>query len=219
MSAGCGDDVANDVDSGGTVECATALSERYLPLTVGASWTYDVTDLSVPGSLPVAKATTVEGFESVGDRKDGTMAFRIRTEKASGSTTSWQEDRCTSIVRHREQSYSASNLMESDQFYMPSKLRIDETAEHLAVGARWTVSYDEVEVDPVAGETTVSKDETWSVEAVGESITVPAGTFSTVQLRKVTSGEADKRFWFAAGVGKIKEEGEQREELRAFNLP
>jgi hypothetical protein len=154
----------------------------------------------------------------VGGMKD-VEAFRIRTEKANGSTVSWQEDRCTSIVRHREQSFDSANAMESDQFYMPSKLRIDETAEHLSVGARWTVAYEEVEIDPVAGETRVSKDETWSVEAIGESVTVPAGTFTTVRLRKITSGEADKQFWFAAGVGKIKEEGEQREELRAYSLP
>lgn len=220
LSTGCSDDAPADVDSGTPLECATPLAERYLPLQVGANWTYDVTDLRVPGSAPVAKDTTVEALEQVGDaRKAGVEAFRIRTEKANGATVSWQEDRCTSIVRHREQSYDAASIMESDQFFMPSKLRIDETAEHLVVGARWTVTYEELEVDPVAGETRVSKDETWSVEGIDEQVTVPAGTFTTIHLRKITSGEADKRFWFAAGVGKIKEEGEQREELRAFDLP
>jgi hypothetical protein len=219
MSTACGDDVSSDADSGGPVECATALSERYLPLTVGASWTFDVTDLRTPGTPAVQKANTVEAYENVGDRKDGTMAFRIRTEKTNGATVSWQEDRCTSIVRHREKSFDSAEVLESDQFYMPSKLRVSEDPAHLVAGASWGVTYDEVEVDPVSGEATVSKSETWSVVAVGEQVTVPAGTFTAVQFRKVTSGEADKRFWFAAGVGKIKEEGEQREELRAFELP
>lgn len=219
LSTGCSDDAPSDLDSGGGEPCATALTERYLPLAVGASWTYDITDLVTPGSPTVTKSNTVETFEDVGGRKDGTVAFRIRTEKANGVTVSWQEDTCTGVVRHREQSFDAAAIMESDQFYMPSKPRIDESPERLTLGARWTASYQEVEVDPVAGETTVSKDETWTVEAVGESITVPAGTFTTVQLRKVTSGDADKRFWYAQGVGKIKEEGEQREELRAFSMP
>lgn len=220
LSVGCGDDVQLDPDAGTTEECATALSERYLPLAVGASWTYDITDLTAPGSPVVAKANTVETFEGISDdRKAGVVAFRIRTEKANGATVSWQEDRCTGVVRHREQSYDGAAIMESDQFYMPSKPRVDESPEHLVLGARWVSSYMEVEVDPVAGETTVSKEETWTVEAVNESITVPAGTFTTIQLRKVTSGDADKRFWYAKGVGKIKEEGEQREELRAFTLP
>jgi len=220
LSVGCGDDVQTTPDSGTTEACATAPSERYLPLAVGTSWTYDVTDLSTPGLPAVQKANTVETFESISDdRKNGVVAFRIRTEKANGATVSWQEDRCTSIVRHREQSYDMAAIMESDQFYMPSKPRVDETPEHLVMGARWVSSYMEVEVDPVAGETTVSKEETWTVEAVNESITVPAGTFITIQLRKVTSGDADKRFWYAKGVGKIKEEGEQREELRAFTMP
>jgi hypothetical protein len=219
MSTACGDDAPSDVDASPPVECATALSERFLPLSVGISWTYDVTDLSAPGLPSVQKDNSVEAYEDIGGRKAGTMAFRLRTEKDNGYTLSWQEDRCTSVVRHREQSYDSAGLMESDQFYMPAKLRVDEGTEHMVPGASWTVSYQEVEVDPVAGETTVSKDETWSVVAVGESVTVPAGTFSTLHVRKVTSGDADKQFWFAAGVGKIKEEGEQREELRAFTQP
>jgi hypothetical protein len=219
ISTGCGDDAMGDDDTIVPVECATPLSERYLPLTVGASWTFDVTDLRVPGSAPVQKATTVEAFEDVGDRKSGTEAFRIRTEKANGATVSWQQDLCTSIVRHREMSYDTAAIMESDQFYMHSKLRVDETPGHLVPGATWSIRYEEVEVDPVAGESRVTKDESWSVVAIDESVTVPAGTFSTVHLRKVTSGDADKHFWFAAGVGKIKEEGEQREELRTVELP
>jgi hypothetical protein len=219
MSIGCGDDVQAGPDSGDPVACAAPLGERLLPLSVGVRWTYDVTDLSAPGAPTVNKLSTVEAFEDVGARKAGTSAFRLRTEKASGETVSWQEDRCTAIVRHREQSFGSNGTMESDQFYMPGKLRVDESPAHLTVGARWTVSYEELEVDPVAGESRVSKDETWSVEAVDESITVPAGTFVTVQLRKVTSGDADKRFWFAAGVGKVKEQGEQLEVLRDYQLP
>lgn len=219
MSIGCGDDAQPGLDSGDPMACATPLAERLLPLSVGVRWTYDVTDLRTPGSPTVTKASTVEAFEDVGARKEGTGAFRVRTEKTSGETVSWQEDRCTAIVRHREQSFGSNGTMESDQFYMPSKLRVDESPEHLTLGARWTVSYEEIEVDPVAGETRQSKDETWSVEAIDESVTVPAGTFVTIQFRKITSGDADKRFWFAPGVGKVKEQGEQLEELRDFQLP
>ena len=75
-----------------------------------------------------------------------------------------------------------------------------------------------MEVDKVTGQTaTKSKDETWKVEAVDESVTVPAGTFSALRVRKTTSGAADKTFWFAKGVGKLKETGEQTEELKAVS--
>lgn len=215
VAPACGDDAPSDPDGGGQV-CTTPLAQRYLPLKVGASWAYDISE---PGVDPRTKTSTVETFEDVGDRKTGVVAFRIRSEKLDGATVSWQEDRCTSIVRHREQSFDLGGARVSDQFYVPAKPRVDETPEHLTLGARWTVSYTEVEVDPVSGTKTTSKDETWSVEAVDESVTVPAGTFTALKVRKTTSGAADKLFWFAPGVGKVKEQGEQLEELRSVTMP
>ncbi len=210
----CDDDASSAPPT--KVDCEAALTQRYLPLVVGASWTYDTSDMGGP---VVAKATTVEALEDVGDRKAGTTAFRIRTDKASGYVVSWQQDLCSSIERHREQTFDAAGTLKSDQFYVPSKLRVDESAAHVAQSATWTTQYTEVEVDPVKGTTTTSKQETWTVEATNEMVTVPAGTFSCLKLRKMTSGQADKRFWFAAGVGKVKEEGEQLELLKTYNIP
>lgn len=219
LTASCGGD-SSDQDADDLTPdagaCTRPASERYLPLAVGASWTYDVSEPGVPAA---AKTNTVEALEDVGDQKAGVQAFRVRTEKLSGYTLSWQEDRCTSVVRHREKSFDDDDALVSDQIYVPSKLRIDETAAHLAVGAQWTESYTEVENDPISGTDTTSKDEVWQVVATDVAVTVPAGTFSTIQLNKTTSGDADKTFWFALGVGKIKEQGEQLEELRSFTLP
>jgi len=87
------------------------------------------------------------------------------------------------------------------------------------MGASWHVAYTEVTTDSANVMTTIAKDETWTVEATAESVTVPAGTFTAVRLHKVTSGAADKMFWFVAGVGKVKETGDQTEELVAYTLP
>ena len=102
----------------------------------------------------------------------------------------------------------------------PSKLRVDETPARLTAGAAWTSSYTEVEVDPNTGMAiTISKDENWSVVSASESVTVPAGTFTALHLHKLTSGAAEKDYWFVAGVGKVKETGEQTEELTAYTIP
>jgi hypothetical protein len=54
-------------------------------------------------------------------------------------------------------------------------------------------------------------------------VAVPAGTFCALRVRRVTSttlGGSDKTYWFARGVGKVKEEGgNQREELTDHALP
>lgn len=212
--AACDDDPGSQPPI--TAECEGALSTRYLPLIVGAEWVYDTSDRGGP---TVRKATKVEAIEDVGDRKQGTTAFRIRTEKVAGHVVSWQQDLCTSVVRHREQSFDAAGVLETDQFYVPGKLRIDETAPRLVLGARWTTEFTEVEIDPVTGTKTVSKQETWNVESAAETVTVPAGTFTCLKLRKTTSGQADKRYWFAPGIGKVKEEGEQVELLTSYTIP
>jgi hypothetical protein len=56
----------------------------------------------------------------------------------------------------------------------------------------------------------------WKVVAIGEMVTVPAGTFSAVVIEKV-GGTSTKRYWFARGVGKVREQsGSQIEELTGY---
>jgi hypothetical protein len=219
LCAACGDDAPSGGPGDGSTACATPRAERYLPLAIGASWTYDTSDLGAPN---VVKTSTVEALEDVGERKTGFTAYRIRTTKvgagagAGAGVVSWQEDHCDGITRHREQTYDTNAVLLSDQFYVPGKPRVDESAAHTAMGAAWVYEYTEVEVDPVNGTHTASKREDWTVDAVDEMITVPAGTFSTLRVRKRTSGQADKTYWFARGVGKIREQGEQVEILTAY---
>ena len=60
--------------------------------------------------------------------------------------------------------------------------------------------------------------DTWRVVALDEMVTVPAGTFSAVVIEKV-GGTSTKRYWFARGVGKVKEQsGTQLEELKSYML-
>ncbi|MEZ4400220.1 MAG: hypothetical protein R3B06_09385 [Kofleriaceae bacterium] len=215
--AGCGDDVAT-IDGGtdAPAACLTPASERLLPLAVGTSWTFRVTPAVGPA---VDKASTVEALEDVGGAKAGLTAFRIRTAKTDGTTVSWQEDRCTSITRHREQTFDLQGMKNNDAIYTPDKLRVDETPAHLVLGASWMIAYTEVITDSAGVVTTVSKDETWTTEATAESVTVPAGTFTAVRMHKITSGAADKMYWFVPGVGKVKETGDQTEELLSFTMP
>ena len=200
---------------GGTTGCEVPTAMRLHPLVVGASWTYSISEPDTPAR---SKTSTIEALEEVGGRKPaGTIAYRQRTEKLDGVTLSWNEDRCTSVVRHRERNYDLANVEESDQYYQPSKLRLDEAR---APGATWTMTYTELEVNPATGQTIViTKDEMWTVVSTSEVVTVPAGTFTTMHTRKVTSGAAEKDYWWAAGVGKVKETGEQTEELTAYTIP
>ncbi|MFZ5438544.1 MAG: hypothetical protein ACOZQL_00980 [Myxococcota bacterium] len=193
---------------------------RLLPLSAGASWTYKITDSKGVFS---DKKTTVEALEDVGGAKAGTRAFRVRTEDTGGATISWQEDTGTAVVRHREQEFDSANKQLTDTFFTPSKLRLDESAAHLTDRATFTTTHTERVTDLSTMITSsVDKTETWTVESLDEAVTVPAGTFHCVRLHRVGAamGSSDKLYWFARGVGKVKETGGARsEELQAYSIP
>jgi hypothetical protein len=54
-------------------------------------------------------------------------------------------------------------------------------------------------------------------------VTVPAGTFTTVHVQRVSGSGSTKQkdYWFAKGVGKVKETGggQQNEELMSYSIP
>jgi hypothetical protein len=186
---------------------------RWLPMATGNTWTYLVTPLGAPAET---KTQTVMALQEV-PGKTGVTAYFVVTEKIDGRTESWQEDRGDRIVRHREVSFDSLGAMNGLELYEPYKLRVDETAEHTMVGAAWTDVYQET----IDGGAPVSRASNWTVEAVAEAVTVPAGTFTCLKVRRMGTefGQSDKRFWFAQGVGKIKEEGDQIEELMDYTLP
>lgn len=190
---------------------------RYFPLAQGATWTYEVRDPSVE-----TKTTTVGPLEDVGGSKAGTMAFRVTTTKTGGSTVSWQQDTGSAILRHREQ--DLSGVTHTEEWFDPYKLRIDEAPAHITPSASWAESYIETATEIGTGNTTTtSKTEEWTVVAVDEVVAVPAGTFCALRLRRLSAssgaGASDKTFWFARGVGKIKETGSQTEQLTSYSLP
>lgn len=191
-------------------------SGRYLPLAPGASWSYAVTGGK-------RKTQAVGELEDVGGAKAGTLAFRITTTKTNGETISWQEDTGTSVVRHREQ--DRSGMTHTDEVYTPRQTRIDEADAHLVVGVTWTETYDELVSKPDQPMIRVPKTDTWLVVSDGEAVDVPAGSFCTLHLQRTTKVGSNppktKHFWFARGVGKVREKDDQGdvEELSGFTTP
>ena len=192
-----------------------------LPLAVGNSWSFQVTDTGT--GAQGQKTQTVEAFEDVGGTLAGTMAYRLHTVKPGGAyTLSWQTDTGDAIVRLRDQEFAAGGAQKNETVFDPDKLRVNESAAHTSASAQFSLSYTEHTTDFTAGgaQTDVSKTEDWTVVAADESLTTPAGTFSCLHLHRIDSATgSDKQYWFAAGVGKIKEDGlGQTEILTAYTV-
>ena len=218
LVAACGSEDPS-ADGGDGDADATPVGDRYLPLVVGAKWTYRVTDTKT-GDVE-DKANTVEALEAAPGHAD-LMAFRVRTEKLDGATLSWQVVEDGRVERLREENYDLHGFKLREETYSPSKLRLDETGPRLVAGATWTETFTEYGTDfPLNTPTTLQKRMTWTVEAVGEAIEAGGQSYSTVRLRKSgEEGQADKTYWFARGVGKVREEGKgQHEELLSASQP
>lgn len=187
------------------------------PLETGNSWTFRTTKGTATGS----KTQTVGELQKVGGDgpMSGVMAYLMTTTKDDGmdKTESWQAELEGKIVRYRERSYSASDgQVELEEYWDPYKLRIDGT--QLTAGTTYTEEYNETKVMAGAAPVTAVSSDAWRVVAVDEMVTVPAGTFNTVLIEKV-GGTSTKRYWFARGVGKVKEQsGAQLEELMSYKL-
>ncbi|WP_164002496.1 hypothetical protein [Pyxidicoccus caerfyrddinensis] len=213
MVTGCGES-AVPTDDGGEEALG---SGPLLPWKAGNRWTYQVTE---DGQVS-EKETTVGELEPVGGTgaSRDVLANRVVTRKGvNDQTVSWQVLSGERVVRYREQSFRASTgALEMEEQWDPPKLHLDETPEHVVVGASWLEIYEETKL-PTDGETsTETARDRWTVIADGESVTVPAGTFRALVLRKA-GGSTSKTYWYVRGIGKVKEIGGQTEELAAYEL-
>jgi hypothetical protein len=195
-----------------------ATTGRYIPLSVGAGWTWKGFDTL--SGLSGVTDSRVEALEALTGAKAGVSAYRIRSITLSGSTVNWQEDTGAAIVRHREQFFDSAGALKSDHVFTPRKLRLDEAPARTVLGASWTETYTDAVTAPAA-QPSSTPTVTWTVEAVDETVTVPAGTFSCLRVHSVDSGPAgyDSTFWFARNVGKVKESGTEVRELVGYSIP
>jgi hypothetical protein len=217
-------------------------AEAYYPQKVGNSWTYLVTPTGV--DLPSYKVVTIEAVEMVGG--DGTSAvrpaYRHATCKSAPSvaacamppsatnrvdkTVGWLGMVDKTLGNYREQSFKkGTEMMVEEDWWEPYRIKIDNSPAHTTLGATWTDSYKEWK-RPVGGITTSTpQNETWTVLAVDDTVTItpPGGApRSYPHCLKVThsnnSGSMNKAFWYARGIGKVKETGTQIEELIDYKV-
>jgi hypothetical protein len=190
-----------------------------LPLQVGNTWTYRVTS----GGEVTTKTQTVGEQEQVGGTgpNAGELAFRMTTRRgASGSkeTVSWQARVGDDVVRYREQAFhGTTGALKLEEHWDPYKLRVSGASERRQAGATYLEEYSETKVPADGATTTATQTDRWEVVSSSEQVTVPAGTFQALVLRK-SGGMSQKTYWFVPGVGKVKETGSQIEELVSYEV-
>jgi hypothetical protein len=214
LLAACNQDDPPDAASDG--DAGVAAGEFLLPWAVDNSWTYQVTG---DGEV-TTKVVTVGVVEPVGGSGPNQAVLANRTVTAKGEqdeTVSWQERVGDRVIRYREQSFKASTgELDIEDHWDPHKLHVDGSADRIVAGANWTESYEETKIRGEGGTTTAPRTDQWFVKAVDEQVTVPAGTFHAVVFEKKSTDT--KTYWYAPGVGKVKETGGQTEELVSYKV-
>lgn len=206
-----------DQEPAQTDDASVPATGALLPWKTGNNWTYRVTD----DDGVTEKVTTIGDEEPIGGsgpHKDE-RAHKVVTRKGTmDQTISWQADLDGKVVRYREQSFGAkSGELTLEEHWAPFKVHIDGTEEHTRAGAMWQEAYEETKLPVNAAAATSSERDVWSVDGTNVAVTVPAGTFNAIVIKKA-GGSSAKTYWYVRGIGKIKETGGQTEELVSYQV-
>jgi hypothetical protein len=202
---------------------AAGSRHSHFPLVDGTSWTYhhtnlvddpwDETDTVTTGTYQGEDVFILEDEEDAQGEQthsthviDGTQVLRAYKEISIGDEVVQTTTYDPAFLRYDEAWTKSGQTVTLDDDWTQVCV-VASTASNCAPGA----------IKP--GSTT----HTYTVLDVAAKITVPAGTFTTVKIQRdnVNSPET-KVFWFAAGVGKVREENPASgavTELSAYEIP
>jgi hypothetical protein len=206
-ACGGGDDPGDGVDCG-----FPSQSDRFMPFAPGFSWEYRVTDLG--SGVQTTKSQRVGNATVSDDDLPGLELLEQTTEKFSGSTVSLLTLEGEALVRYKQEDFDETAAFERATLYSPAKIRLDEG--RATTGTTFDESYTSTITNAAMETTAVDITEAW--EVIGEDIpcSAPFGELTCLQVRRVRAagGTANKDFFYARGVGKVREEGlNQLEEL------
>lgn len=200
--AGCGEEEKGEAE--------------YFPMATGNTWeyleTYDDTTHE-----PETTRHTVSGKETITDFDGNEVETWVVANNPNVETDEarvyWIVDDGITVRRIRQTVDSEGDgAIDKQQDYVPGITKIDRG--HLVAGDSWNdevLRHTTYPSDPSATQESKLLLYEWSVVSTSETVVVPAGTFDNC-LRVERNNTADasneetKIYWFAPGVGKVKEQ-------------
>lgn len=200
------------------------------PLAVGDSWLYRETDEGVQTLVryEVVGRETRSFGHGVGERDVFVVENTFPTgdsgsdtDAAGGRRVQYYFDDGARVDRLRHEVFDADGVLTKTRDYVPGFLRFDRAR---AAGEEWVEELERY-TDPTpedALDEIELEEESYLFEVLPpETVTVPAGTFDCLVWRRretQSSGEV-KMYYYAPGVGKVKEiTGAKLEELLSYTV-
>jgi hypothetical protein len=185
-------------------ETATALTADYFPLRRGTAWTYEITDAGGRRGTGTAR---VEGLDL---SRSGQRAVVVRWDLLDGAIVSWDRVTRAGVVCDEQETRDLSDLVVSEDLYDPPATIVDERPARLEAGAEWSETIAETFPNARGRPRTKEVQVRWRTEAVDDEVTVPAGTFKCLRVRREAKHRPAAVAWYARGIGLVKETGAGR---------
>lgn len=224
MGGAAGAPVAGTDGAAGAGNVEQPVGADYYPLEDGAEWAYRHTG----GSTPWTEVVTLRAID-----QGGQPAFEMRDTPGPSGVRSVQvlvrQNGLTTRVHSEELTNDVTSAVIE---YDPGFARFDDAWLAMAPGTSLTLDYRRVERDAAGALVTDEmRSHRYDMLAMGESVTVPAGTFNNCMnvRRQRMNGPGStpmpgdiETFWFCPDVGKVKEVEDlsgKLEELESCSLP
>ncbi len=221
-----GTDGDTDADTDADTD-SDADAEDYYPMKIGDYWTYRETET---GLTPIEFTYTVldedeitisEGADA-GVKKVFVWERVFKSDSASNNPTDEEgriqyiENQKTKAVRHRQKNSHIESEVTKQRDFIPGFLRFDRTKT--AAGDQWTETITRTDTypqEPAKTPLTVTVSYEYKIISTNDPVTIDNKNYTCIQIqRKALSDNEIKVYWFAKGIGKVKEQtGTKIEEL------
>jgi hypothetical protein len=180
-----------------------AAAASYLPLEVGAAWCYEITrDDGRRGQGVVS----VDGVD-YGGPLGGDAEYRIREDLLDETIWSWEDREAKRVALEQEEIDDRTGNVLDEESYDPPITVVDERADRLAVGAEWPEAFTNTKPNAKGHPKSKRAEAKWQVESLTDQVSVPAGTFTCLRLRRAQKHRPPVISWYAKGVGLVKQQG------------
>jgi hypothetical protein len=175
----------------------------YLPLEVGAVWRYAVT--TDDGRQGIG-TVSVDGIDYGGSNGAG-PEFRVREQLLDETIWTWDDQEPGRVAREQEEVDDRTGTVLAEATFDPPLTVLDERTERMATGSKWPEVFFATTPNAKGHPKSRRAEVKWEVQAVAEPVTVPAGTFSCLRVRRTWKHHPPLVSWFAKGVGLVKQTG------------
>ncbi|HVV51312.1 MAG TPA: hypothetical protein VHO06_16705 [Polyangia bacterium] len=175
----------------------------YLPLEVGAVWRYAVSgDDGRQGTGTIS----VDGVD-YGGSNGAVPEYRVREELPEETIWTWDDREAGRVAREQQEIDDRTGTVLAEETFDPPLTVLDEQPDRLAAGTKWPEAFLATTPNAKGHPRSRRAEVKWDVEALADPVTVPAGTFDCLRVRRTWKHHPPVVSWYAKGVGLVKQTG------------